>query len=358
MDDRITFTLDGREVSARPGESIWEVAKRPAPASRTSATPTRRATAPTATAAPAWSRSRASGCWPPPASARRHRGWWSRTGERAGGDGAGDGDRAPARRPAGARGGARPLEPALADGRPAGRRRRAASRRARPRQVPLLDDSHVAMRVNLDACIHCNLCVRACREVQVNDVIGMAGRGLGERIVFDMADPMGGSTCVACGECVQACPTGALMEASVLDAEERGDSADFDARGALGLPLLRRRLPDRLQDPRRPDRLGRRRRRAGEPEPALRQGTVRLRLHRAPAPADRAADPPRRRAGEGAERRSGEPVDAFPRGVAGTRRSTRRRRGSRGSASGTAARRSPASAAPSARTRRPTSSRS
>ena len=94
--------------------------------------------------------------------------------------------------------------------------------------VPLLDDSHVAMRVNLDACIHCNLCVRACREVQVNDVIGMAGRGLGERIVFDMADPMGGSTCVACGECVQACPTGALMPASALDAEERGDRADFD----------------------------------------------------------------------------------------------------------------------------------
>ena len=95
--------------------------------------------------------------------------------------------------------------------------------------MPLLDASHVAMRVNLDACIHSDLSVRACREVQVNDVIGMAGRGLGERIVFDMADPMGGSTCVACGECVQACPTGALIEASVVDADERGDSAAFDA---------------------------------------------------------------------------------------------------------------------------------
>ncbi|MEM7731437.1 MAG: 2Fe-2S iron-sulfur cluster-binding protein, partial [Pseudomonadota bacterium] len=41
-------------------------------------------------------------------------------------------------------------------------------------RVPLLDDSHVAMSVNLDACIQCGLCVRACREVQVNDVIGMA----------------------------------------------------------------------------------------------------------------------------------------------------------------------------------------
>jgi len=79
------------------------------------------------------------------------------------------------------------------------------------------DRSHTAMAVNLDACIQCNLCVRACREVQVNDVIGMAGRGHGEKIVFDFDDPMGASTCVACGECVQACPTGALMPAPLLD---------------------------------------------------------------------------------------------------------------------------------------------
>ena len=95
-------------------------------------------------------------------------------------------------------------------------------------KVPLLDDSHVAMTVNLDACIHCNLCVRACREVQVNDVIGMAGRGHDAQIVFDMDDPMGQSTCVACGECVQACPTGALMPASVLDNAQHGDSKDYD----------------------------------------------------------------------------------------------------------------------------------
>ena len=95
-------------------------------------------------------------------------------------------------------------------------------------RVPLLDDSHVAMRVNLDACIHCNLCVRACREVQVNDVIGMAGRGHDAEIVFDFNDPMGASTCVACGECVQACPTGALMEATALDDHQRGDSKDYD----------------------------------------------------------------------------------------------------------------------------------
>jgi formate dehydrogenase major subunit len=90
---------------------------------------------------------------------------------------------------------------------------------------PAPDRSHPAMAVHLDACIHCNLCVRACREVQVNDVIGMAGRGSHAKIVFDFDDPMGGSTCVACGECVQACPTGALMPATVVDEQGRGDVA-------------------------------------------------------------------------------------------------------------------------------------
>jgi formate dehydrogenase major subunit len=85
----------------------------------------------------------------------------------------------------------------------------------RPQPAP--DRSHPAMAVQLDACIECTLCVRACREVQVNDVIGMQGRNWHEKIVFDFDDPMGTSTCVACGECVQACPTGALMPASLVD---------------------------------------------------------------------------------------------------------------------------------------------
>ncbi|MFN3985232.1 MAG: formate dehydrogenase subunit alpha [Rhodocyclaceae bacterium] len=91
--------------------------------------------------------------------------------------------------------------------------------------LPRPDTSHTAMHVNLEACIACNLCVRACREVQVNDVIGLAHRGAAAKIVFDFDDPMGDSTCVACGECVQACPTGALMPARIVDADGRGDSA-------------------------------------------------------------------------------------------------------------------------------------
>ena len=85
--------------------------------------------------------------------------------------------------------------------------------RFQARHQPAHDLSHAAIAVNLDACIQCMRCMRACREEQVNDVIGYAFRGEHSKIVFDLDDPMGASTCVACGECVQACPTGALMPA-------------------------------------------------------------------------------------------------------------------------------------------------
>jgi formate dehydrogenase major subunit len=85
--------------------------------------------------------------------------------------------------------------------------------RFEPRARMQHDYSHPAISVNLDACIQCTRCVRACRDEQMNDVIGLSLRGNNMKIVFDMDDPMGDSTCVTCGECVQACPTGALMPA-------------------------------------------------------------------------------------------------------------------------------------------------
>jgi len=83
-----------------------------------------------------------------------------------------------------------------------------------PRKAAAADLSHPAIAVNLDACIQCTRCLRACRDEQVNDVIGYAMRGSESKIVFDIDDPMGDSSCVGCGECVQACPTGALMPAN------------------------------------------------------------------------------------------------------------------------------------------------
>jgi formate dehydrogenase major subunit len=79
-----------------------------------------------------------------------------------------------------------------------------------PRAQPPADVSHPAFEVHLDACIQCTRCIRACRDEQVNDVLGMALRGSHSTIVFDQGDAVVSSTCVACGECVAACPTGAL----------------------------------------------------------------------------------------------------------------------------------------------------
>jgi len=72
------------------------------------------------------------------------------------------------------------------------------------------DSSSPVIAVDHDACILCDRCVRACDDIQGNDVIGRSGKGYATRIAFDLNDPMGESSCVSCGECVAACPTGAL----------------------------------------------------------------------------------------------------------------------------------------------------
>ena len=88
------------------------------------------------------------------------------------------------------------------------------------------DTSHPAMTVHLDACIQCTRCVRACRDLQGNDVLGLAFRGGQARIVFDQGDDLGSSTCVACGECVQACPTGAIAPANGAYARQADRTVD------------------------------------------------------------------------------------------------------------------------------------
>ena len=224
--------------------------------------------------------------------------------------------------------------------------------------MPAPDRSHPAMAVNLDACIQCNLCVRACREVQVNDVIGMAGRGHLEKIVFDFDDPMGASTCVACGECVQACPTGALMPATLVNKDNvRTEFPDREVE--LGLPLLRRRLPAHLSDQERQAHQRRRPRRPGQSEPALRQRPLRLRLrHQSAAP--ESADDAQGRRPQGRRRpgRPGKPMDAFPRGDLGRSHGARSLRPQENPRPRRRPARSPASARPRARTKRPISSRS
>ena len=60
----------------------------------------------------------------------------------------------------------------------------------------------------------------------------MANRGSEFKIAFDFDDDLAASTCVSCGECVQACPTGALMPASVTSIDGVGDSLNYDRKVA------------------------------------------------------------------------------------------------------------------------------
>ena len=191
MADTIRFTLDGEEVEAEAGMTIWEVANGRGWCCRISATSRPRAIARTAIAGPAWSRSKAertlaASCIREPAegmvvttnSARaesaRRMVVEMLVADQPGRDAAHDRS-------------AHFWDMAEANGVSESRLPKLKADR-----VPLLDDSHVAMRVNLDACISCGLCVRACREVQVNDVIGMAGRGHDAYPVFDIVRSDGG----------------------------------------------------------------------------------------------------------------------------------------------------------------------
>jgi formate dehydrogenase major subunit len=74
------------------------------------------------------------------------------------------------------------------------------------------DPSSRVIAVDHQACILCDRCIRACNDLQNNEVIGRTGKGYGSRIAFDFDVPMGESTCVSCGECAAVCPTGALVD--------------------------------------------------------------------------------------------------------------------------------------------------
>ena len=189
------------------GESLLDVADREGvshPAAVRCAGPASR----WATAAPAWSRSTASACSPPSCCRAPQAGMKVHSRQRARAQGAAAGAGAAAKRPA------RDRLHAPQRGRPTGPSGWAsagrASRRARSRWPTCRTP---ASRCNLDACIQCTRCLRACRESQGNGVIGLAYSAGDAKIVFDMDDALGGSTCVGCGECVQACPTGALAPA-------------------------------------------------------------------------------------------------------------------------------------------------
>ena len=75
-----------------------------------------------------------------------------------------------------------------------------------------VDASHPFIIMEHNRCILCRRCVRACGELVGNFTLGFEQRGAESALVADLGLPLGESSCVGCGTCVQVCPTGALID--------------------------------------------------------------------------------------------------------------------------------------------------
>src|SRR5262249_10858278 len=113
------------------------------------------------------------------------------------------------------------------------------SRLAR-RERALPRDESLVIAVDHNACILCDRCVRGCDVIKENHVIGRMGKGYGARIAFDLGVSMGVSTCVACGECADDCPTGALTHKRVIETKlDVGRDVTVDDLRHHDLPEIR-----------------------------------------------------------------------------------------------------------------------
>ena len=75
-----------------------------------------------------------------------------------------------------------------------------------------VDTSHPYFILDNNRCILCRRCIRACAEMSGNFTLGVEERGAATIVIADTNVPLGQSTCVSCGSCVQVCPTGALID--------------------------------------------------------------------------------------------------------------------------------------------------
>jgi bidirectional [NiFe] hydrogenase diaphorase subunit len=82
-----------------------------------------------------------------------------------------------------------------------------------------VDASHERFTVDHNRCILCTRCVRVCAEIEGAHVWDVMGRGIDSKVITDLNDPWGESSCTRCGKCVQVCPTGALFDKSKIGSE-------------------------------------------------------------------------------------------------------------------------------------------
>ena len=96
-----------------------------------------------------------------------------------------------------------------------------------------VDASNPFIVIEHNRCILCRRCVRACGELVGNYTLGFAERGAASILIADLGVPLGESTCVSCGMCVQVCPTGAIIDRSsaYLGLEKNLESAETICQG-------------------------------------------------------------------------------------------------------------------------------
>jgi len=82
-----------------------------------------------------------------------------------------------------------------------------------------VDASHERFVLDQNRCILCTRCVRVCAEIEGAHVWDVMGRGIDSMVITDLHDPWGDSSCTRCGKCVQVCPTGALFDKSKIGSE-------------------------------------------------------------------------------------------------------------------------------------------
>ena len=136
-----------------------------------------------------------------------------------------------------------------------------------------VDDSNPYFAFDPTRCILCSRCVRACDDIQGTFALTIDGRGFNSLMSPGQHQHYIDSECVSCGACVQACPTDALMEKTVLE-KGVGDRADRHH-----LRLLRGRMFLQGRGARRRNRAhGAEQERHAESRPLVREGPLRMGL--------------------------------------------------------------------------------
>jgi bidirectional [NiFe] hydrogenase diaphorase subunit len=82
-----------------------------------------------------------------------------------------------------------------------------------------VDASHERFTADQNRCILCTRCIRVCSEIEGAHVWDVMGRGIDSIVITDLHDNWGNSTCTRCGKCVQVCPTGALFDKSKIGSD-------------------------------------------------------------------------------------------------------------------------------------------